>query len=190
MKTPFKSLAAGITFLAGMLFLFSDCNIVPISNLKTVEITYQGRDTFTVKAGSAAGIYSVENQVIVKNIEEFLKKNGISKKDVATVKLDSARVTIPAASNLDFDALEEGVLNINGLSALGSNVEKIILTFPKISGKTALLVSPVKDTYDVRKLITGANLIVMDAKLKTNRATPRSDMYLRYSFTIGYQVAQ
>ena len=85
MKTPFKSITASITLLSCLLFLFSDCNIVPVSNLQTLEATYIGRDTFVVKAGSAAGMYSVEDKVIAKNFDELLDikygKIGTGKRD-------------------------------------------------------------------------------------------------------------
>ncbi len=190
MKTPFKSITASIALLSCLLFLFSDCNIVPVSNLQTLEATYIGRDTFVVKAGSAAGMYSVEDKVIAKNFDEFLKKRGINKQKIATVKLDSAILTIPDGSALDFDDLEEGVFTVEGLNSLGANIDKLIFTFPSFSGKTVRLAPSLKETYDVRRLLVTSTVVKCGASLKTKRATPRSNMYIKFSFTIGYQVVQ
>lgn len=185
-----KSPASIFTALTALLIIFSDCNIIPLNDLKTVEVTYIGRDTFQVKAGSAADTFSVENKVIAKNLDDFLKKAGIKKEDIATVKLDSAIVTIPQENDLTFDALDEGSLSISGFSALGSPLEKVIVFFPKRKDKVARLVPTIKQTLDVRKLIVNAKSLTLNASLITNRPTPRSDMYLKYSFTIGYQILE
>lgn len=190
MMNSLKSLAFGIAMLASTLVIFSNCDIVPVSNLNTLQITYTGRDTFDVKSGSAAGTYSVNNQVIMKNLDDFLKKAGVRKQDIATVRLDSAVLTIPQNNTLMFDALEEGSLSIIGFNSLGSSLDKVVLTVPKRTGKETRLIPTIKETFDVRKLVVGSKLLTLEASLKTNRATPASQMYLRYWFTIGYQILQ
>lgn len=193
MMNYLKLPASIFTALTALLIIFSDCNIIPVNNLKTVEVTYIGRDTFQVKAGSKADTFSVQNKVIAKNLDDFLKKAGIKREDIATVRLDSAIATIPQENDLTFDALDEGSLSISGFSALGSPLEKVIVYFPnslKKKSKVARLVPSVKLAFDVRNLIVKAKSLTLNASLITNRPTPRSDMYLKYSFTIGYQIIE
>jgi hypothetical protein len=190
MKTPFKSITASIALLSCLLFLFTDCNIVPVSNLVTLEATYNFRDTFVARVGNAAGTYTVDDKVIAKNFDEFLKKQGIDKQKISTVRVDSVILTIPEKSNLDFNDLEEGVFFVEGLNSLGANVDKLIFTFPTFAGKVVRLSPSFKETYDVRKLLVTSSVVKCGATLKTKRATPRSEIYGHFRFTIGYQVVQ
>ena len=190
MKAPIKNTLIPGIVLFSLAFLLTDCNIVPISNLRTLEITYFGRDTFQVKAGSAAGMYFVQDKVISDNVDAFLKKAGIDKKSIATAKLDSAIVTIPQNVNLSFDDLEEGAFTVTGLSKISGNLDGFTFLFPTTTGKTARLFPSPKSTYDVRQLIANASKLSCGASLKTKRATPYSNIYVQYSFTIGYQALQ
>jgi hypothetical protein len=190
MKALFKITLIPCVALISLTILLTDCNIVPISNLRTLEITYFGRDTFQVKSGSAAGTYLVQDKVISENVDAFLKKAGIDKKSIATAKLDSAIVTIPQNSNLSFDDLEEGTFTVKGLSKITGSLDGATFLFPTVTGKTARLLPTPKDTYDVRQLIANASKLSLGASLKTKRATPYSNIYVQYSFTIGYQALQ
>lgn len=190
MKAPLKNFAILSILLIFTSLLFTECNIVPISKLRTLEITYFGKDTFQVKAGSAAGMYFVQDKVISENVDAFLKKAGIDKKSIATAKLDSAIVTIPQNVNLSFDDLEEGTFTVNGLSKISGSVDGVTFLFPATTGKVARLFPSPKETYDVRQIITNASKLSTRASLKTKRATPYSNIYVQYSFTIGYQALQ
>lgn len=186
-----KSPVSILTAFSALLLIFSDCNIVPVSNLKTVEVTYIGRDTFQIKAGSAPNTYYVENKVIAKNLDDFLKKAGVLKEYISSVKIDSAIATLPQGNDLTFEALDTGILIISGLNAIGASVQEIRLEFPDtIKGKVGRIVPKLQETFNVKNLIKDGKLLTLRASLKTNKPTPRSDIYLKYSFTIGYEFIQ
>lgn len=189
MKTPLKLLAPFMGLIS-LIILFTECNIVPISDLRTVEVTYFGKDTFQVKAGQAAGTYFVQDKVISQNMDAFLKKAGIDKKSIATARLDSTTITIPRNVDLVFEDLEEGLFTLEGLSKISGNVDKVTIAWPGSKGKSTKLIPQRKDMYDVRNLIMNASKLSCGASLKTKRATPYSDIYVQYSITIGYQVVQ
>jgi hypothetical protein len=240
MKVYFQTSYSRAMLLLGFVCLFGSCN--PLKDLKTVEVTFEGEDSFVVKEGSAAGNYAIKQKSINNNLNAFLRKNNIDMSDIVYADFVDASFTIPEESKLTFDKLDEGTFELEGLNQRvpsprttkkeldklqsnqgcsvksvdyeesglvkainfigGSALRKMYYhegclrgfeyLFPEGHGKYAYVYHDkslrdyLKSHMDLRDLLL-CNDLEYNVNLKTNCATPRTIIKVKYKFNIGFE---
>ena len=184
MKTNAKSFIFKLSFLMATLLAFNSCQVV--NDIKMVEFVFNRHDVIVSKETTGPNVY-VFNNTVANNIDAVLQERGFDKSKIVLIRFDEATVTIPEDSTMDFNVFDEATLDVKGLSnATGDVISPLSFNFPKTSGK----VIKFKEGYktDATNLLLTSDKFQYKAVYKTNAASPRTNLDVQMTFTIGFSL--